>query len=136
MKRFYTFRAALAAAGLVLASVPAQAGILGDAISKQINGHGDGPTWTEHADSFKGASQVVLGQFTVVFLTKSVSYSGGGFLSTANTAKAIGRPRRLLRLEILSEGPQRGSGPFGDRAAGRQAERRRAGLVAQRPFAP
>ena len=91
MKRFYTFRAALAAAGPVLASVPAQAGILGDAISKQINGHGDGPTWTEHADSFKGASQVVLGQFTVVFLTKSVSYSGGGFLSTANTAKAIGQ---------------------------------------------
>lgn len=34
---------------------------------------------------------MVLGQFTVVFLTKSVSYSGGGFLSTSNAAKAIGQ---------------------------------------------
>ncbi|MBS0255065.1 MAG: hypothetical protein JSS36_07635 [Proteobacteria bacterium] len=94
MNRLRTITLAAGAAAVLaglIAPAPADAGILGDAINKQLNSHGDGPTWTEHADSFKGASQVVLGQFTVVFLTKSVSYSGGGFLSTSNSAKAIGQ---------------------------------------------
>lgn len=76
---------------LATAPIPAHAGLLGNAINKSINGHGDGPVWTEHADGFKGVSQVVLGQFSVVFITKTVSYSGGGFLSTSGSAKAIGQ---------------------------------------------
>ncbi|MGC1469501.1 MAG: hypothetical protein WA793_08975 [Sphingorhabdus sp.] len=44
----------------------------------------------EKAESFKGLSQVVIGQFSVVYLTKKVDYDGGGFLSASSKGKAIG----------------------------------------------
>lgn len=44
----------------------------------------------EKAESFKAVSQVVLGQFTVVYLTKKVDYDGGGFLATSDVGKATG----------------------------------------------
>lgn len=78
-------------AAALLAGAPASAGILGNVINKGINGHGDGPVWTEHGDAFKGVNQVVIGQFSVVFLTKTVSYAGGGFHSGGNSAKEIGQ---------------------------------------------
>ena len=80
-----------AVVGLAVLPQPGNAGLLGDAISKSLNNHGSGPTYTEHAESFKGLSQVVIGQFSVVFLTKKVDYDGGGFFSGADKAKAIGQ---------------------------------------------
>ncbi len=44
----------------------------------------------EKAESFKGLSQVVIGQFTVAYMTKKVDYDGGGFLASGPEGKAIG----------------------------------------------
>jgi hypothetical protein len=40
--------------------------------------------------SFKGVTQVVIGQFTVAYFVKKVDYDGGGFLATSAKGKAIG----------------------------------------------
>jgi hypothetical protein len=48
------------------------------------------PLKVEKPESFKGATQVVIGQFTVAFLTKKVDYDGGGFLAASAEGKAIG----------------------------------------------
>lgn len=89
--RIHKLLALAAVAGSLLGTPRAYSGPLGNLINKQINSHGDGPIWSEHLESFKGVNQVVLGQFTVVFLTKTVSYSGGGFFSNNNESKAIGQ---------------------------------------------
>ena len=80
-----------AALGLAVLPQTGNASLLGDAISKSINGHGSGPTYTEHAESFKGLTQAVIGQFSVVFIVKKVDYDGGGFFSAGAAAKAIGQ---------------------------------------------
>ena len=80
--------AAILAAGVAM---PAGASLLGKAIGNAINGHGDGPVWIERADAYKGVDHVVIGQFTVVFLTKKVDFAGGGFFSAGESAKAIGQ---------------------------------------------
>jgi hypothetical protein len=48
------------------------------------------PIKTEKPESFKGVNQVVIGQFTVAFLTKKIDYDGGGFLAASAEGKAIG----------------------------------------------
>ena len=48
------------------------------------------PIKIEKPESFKGVSQVVIGQFTVAFFTKKVDYDGGGFLAASAQGKAIG----------------------------------------------
>lgn len=48
------------------------------------------PVKVEKPESFKGVSQVVIGQFTVAFFTKKVDYDGGGFLAASAQGKAIG----------------------------------------------
>jgi hypothetical protein len=48
------------------------------------------PLKVEKPESFKGLSQVVIGQFTVAYFTKKVDYDGGGFLASGNEGKAIG----------------------------------------------
>lgn len=84
--------ASLAAASIAcLSPVPVSAGLIGGMINKSINGHGNGPVWFERQDAFKGVNQVVIGQFSVVFLTKKVDFSGGGFLSSNAKGKAIGQ---------------------------------------------
>ncbi|MEQ1549554.1 MAG: hypothetical protein ABL918_13055, partial [Chakrabartia sp.] len=40
--------------------------------------------------SFKGMTQVVIGQFTVAYFIKKIDYDGGGFLATSAKGKAIG----------------------------------------------
>lgn len=68
---------------LVLAAAvagPASAGLLGNAIGNAINGHGNGPVYFERKEALKGVGEAVLGQFSVVFLTKKVDHVGGGFL--------------------------------------------------------
>jgi len=91
-KRYLKAVAASAAMSVALLTPQAsQAGLLGNAINKAINSHGNGPVWTENAGGFKGVTQVVLGQFSVVFLTKKVDYAGGGFLATSGNAKVIGQ---------------------------------------------
>jgi hypothetical protein len=54
------------------------------------------PIKIENVASFKGVDKAVIGQFTVVFLTKKVDYDGGGFLSMSSKGKAIGH---LVGLE-------------------------------------
>lgn len=84
--------AAAAALGAALTvATPASAGLIGGAINKAIASHGDGPVYFEHGESFRGLRKAVLGQFTIVILTKKVDYAGGGFLSTNGRAKAIGQ---------------------------------------------
>lgn len=75
---------------LVMASAPCPAGLIGNAINKSLNSHGDGPVYYDHQESFKGLNQAVIGQFSVVFFTKKVDYDGGGFLSDGSS-KAIGQ---------------------------------------------
>jgi hypothetical protein len=41
-------------------------------------------------NSFKGVSQVVIGQFTVAYMTKKVDYDGGGFLAAGQEGKSTG----------------------------------------------
>ena len=53
-------------------------------------GSNSGAFRVEKADSFKGVTQVVIGQFSVAFMTKKVDYDGGGFLSQSDKAKAVG----------------------------------------------
>jgi hypothetical protein len=48
------------------------------------------PIKVEKPESFKGATQVVIGQFTVAYLTKKIDYDGGGFLAASAEGKAIG----------------------------------------------
>lgn len=48
------------------------------------------PVKVEKPESFKGVTQVVIGQFTVAFFTKKVDYDGGGFLAASAQGKAIG----------------------------------------------
>lgn len=48
------------------------------------------PVKIEKPQAWKGINQVVIGQFSVVFMTKKVDYDGGGFLSSSDKAKAIG----------------------------------------------
>ncbi len=48
------------------------------------------PVKVEKPESFKGVSQVVIGQFTVAFFTKKVDYDGGGFMAASAQGKAIG----------------------------------------------
>jgi hypothetical protein len=48
------------------------------------------PIKIDKPESFKGVSQVVIGQFTVAYLTKKVDYDGGGFLAASAEGKAIG----------------------------------------------
>ncbi len=60
-------------------------------ISIPINqGKASGAFRLQSEGSFKGVSQVVLGQFTVVYLTKKVDYDGGGFMATSDVGKATG----------------------------------------------
>ena len=92
---------AAAAALLCIGSVPASAGLIGGMINKSINGHGNGPVWFERQDAFKGLNQVVIGQFSVVFLTKKVDFSGGGFLSANAKGKAIGQLSGVSREEYM-----------------------------------
>lgn len=48
------------------------------------------PLKVEKPESFKGVSQIVIGQFTVAYFTKKVDYDGGGFLAASAEGKAIG----------------------------------------------
>ncbi|MCC6926096.1 MAG: hypothetical protein IT549_09770 [Novosphingobium sp.] len=48
------------------------------------------PVKIEKPQAWQGVNQVVIGQFSVVFMTKKVDYDGGGFLSTSDKAKATG----------------------------------------------
>jgi hypothetical protein len=48
------------------------------------------PVKIEKPQAWQGVNQVVIGQFSVVFMTKKVDYDGGGFLSTNDKAKATG----------------------------------------------
>jgi hypothetical protein len=48
------------------------------------------PVKVEKPESFKGVTQVVIGQFTVAYFTKKVDYDGGGFLAASAQGKAIG----------------------------------------------
>lgn len=48
------------------------------------------PVKIEKPQAWLGVNQVVIGQFSVVFMTKKVDYDGGGFLSTSDKAKATG----------------------------------------------
>jgi hypothetical protein len=86
--RFKKSILALAACALVsgaILSVGAPASVLYIAPGKVI-----GDFRVENAERFKGANQVVIGQFSVGFFVKKVDYDGGGFLSANNEAKAIG----------------------------------------------
>jgi hypothetical protein len=86
--RFKKSLLALAACALVsgaILSVGAPASVLYIAPGKVI-----GDFRVENAERFKGANQVVIGQFSVGFFVKKVDYDGGGFLSANNEAKAIG----------------------------------------------
>lgn len=67
----------------------AGAGILNKAVGDAIAGHGKGPVYFEHQASFKGVTQVVVGQFSVAFFTRKVDFVGGGFLSQGS-AKTTG----------------------------------------------
>ena len=48
------------------------------------------PVKIEKPQAWAGVNQVVIGQFSVVFLTKKVDYDGGGFLAAGGKAKATG----------------------------------------------
>ncbi len=48
------------------------------------------PVKIEKPQAWQGVNQVVIGQFSVVFMTKKVDYDGGGFLSSSDKAKATG----------------------------------------------
>ena len=48
------------------------------------------PIKIDNVASFKGVDKAVIGQFSVVFLTKKVDYDGGGFLSASAKGKAVG----------------------------------------------
>jgi hypothetical protein len=91
-KRYFRAMAASAAMSVALLTPQtSQAGLIGNAIGKAINNHGNGPVWTENTAGFKAVTQVVIGQFSVVFLTKKVDYAGGGFLAASGNAKVIGQ---------------------------------------------
>ncbi|MEY2942025.1 MAG: hypothetical protein RLY97_39 [Pseudomonadota bacterium] len=74
---------------LSLSTAPALAGPFDGMISKAMNNHGSGPVYYEHQEGFKGLSQAVLGQFSVVFINKKVDRDGGGFWSGNDKAKVI-----------------------------------------------
>ncbi len=79
------FVVALAGAAALGLGVPTTAGVL------YIRpGTTKGAFRVEHAESFKGVTQVVIGQFSVAFMTKKVDYDGGGFLAANSVAKATG----------------------------------------------
>ncbi len=73
------FRFGLALAALSLLSLP-----------QMLRAAEKVPVKVEKPESFKGLSQVVIGQFTVAFFTKKVDYDGGGFASVSDKGKAIG----------------------------------------------
>lgn len=58
--------------------------------SVAVSAKDEQPIKIESAASFKGLDKAVIGQFTVIFLTKKVDYDGGGFLSMSSKGKAIG----------------------------------------------
>ncbi len=60
------------------------------------------PVKIEKPQAWKGVSQVVIGQFSVVFLTKKVDYDGGGFLASGNSAKAIGHLSGVNDADFLA----------------------------------
>ena len=82
-------RTAMVCAGLVALATSAHAGILDKAVGEAMSGHGKGPVYFERQASFKGANQVVLGQFSVAYFTRKVDFVGGGFLSQGS-AKTTG----------------------------------------------
>jgi hypothetical protein len=79
---------------LLLASAPLVSLGLATTLSASVlyvgGGKSMGAFKVEKAESFKGLSQVVIGQFTVAYLTKKVDYDGGGFLASGPEGKAIG----------------------------------------------
>jgi hypothetical protein len=60
------------------------------------------PVKIEKPQAWKGVSQVVIGQFSVVFLTKKIDYDGGGFLASGNSAKAIGQLSGVTNEDFLT----------------------------------
>lgn len=91
MKLGMTILPSIAALSLGMSSVLATPAIAG----------GD-PVKIERPQSWKGINQVVIGQFSVVFFTKKVDYDGGGFLSSGNSAKAIGQLSGVTNEQFLA----------------------------------
>ncbi|MFM2098596.1 MAG: hypothetical protein RLZZ366_135 [Pseudomonadota bacterium] len=81
-----TAAASLAALALVTPSL-APAGLFEIPIGQ---GKASGAFRVQGENSFKGVSQVVIGQFTVAYMTKKVDYDGGGFLATGQEGKSTG----------------------------------------------
>jgi hypothetical protein len=74
-------------------------GLLGNAIGKAMNNHGSGPVWFDRQDSLKGLNQAVLGQFSVVFLTKRVT------TRPRPSASLPGQARRIIRRSPMRSMP-------------------------------
>jgi hypothetical protein len=60
------------------------------------------PVKIEKPQAWKGISQVVIGQFSVVFMTKKIDYDGGGFLASGNAGKAIGHLSGVTNEQFLA----------------------------------
>ncbi len=84
-----TFKFGLALAGLSLLALPVA-----------LRAKDASPIRIEKPESFKGVSQVVIGQFTVAYLTKKVDYDGGGFLAASAEGKAIGHLSGVSPVEF------------------------------------
>jgi hypothetical protein len=86
---------ALVFASLCSSTAVSAGGLLGRMINKAMSGkHDNGPPGgsvkVSKPENFKGVSQVVIGQFSVAYLTKTVRYGDNSVLSSASGAKTVG----------------------------------------------
>jgi hypothetical protein len=91
--RFLTLCLALSAGAFV--ANPSHAGFLGDLINKAVSGKNDsgpaeGTAKVEKPENFKGLAKVAIGQFSLAFYTKNVTYSGDSPFSNASNSRSEG----------------------------------------------
>jgi hypothetical protein len=92
-KRNAIIAAMLAIGSLSISSNAPAGGLLGRALNKAMSGKRDGgPPMVAVSTpaSFSGVTQVVIGQFTVVYLNKNVNYGDNAVYSSASGVKTVG----------------------------------------------
>jgi hypothetical protein len=96
MKSFQKYLTVGIAVALLSTATSAPAtGLLGRALHKLESGkHDKGPPGgsvkVSKPENFKGVTQVVIGQFSVAYLTKTVRYGDNSLLSSASGVKTVG----------------------------------------------
>jgi hypothetical protein len=79
----------------LLIATASHAGALGDVITKALSGKSDsgpveGTAKVEKPENFKALSKVAIGQFSIAFYTKNVTYSGDNPFSSASSSRSEG----------------------------------------------